>query len=305
MSQDTTHSDKSFPTHPHAEPVTENAWSKLNAFTDARVGLGRSGISVPTKHLLAFQLAHAQAIDAVHTQLDAKRLAEELSAQAWAPNAAPFLLHSRATDRATYLQRPDYGRRLDEHSAHILDQHSAENTAEYDLAIAIVDGLSSLAIEQNTLPFLQALFAHLDTNTTNKSNTRSNTKTNTNKHAPWHIAPLCLVEQGRVAIGDDICERLNAKCVLVLIGERPGLSSPDSLGLYLTWGGKVGYTDAYRNCISNVRPAGLVYQEAARKAFYLLTEARTLKLSGVKLKDRSDDDLIMDTSKESKNFLIT
>lgn len=295
MSQDTPKSDKSFPPHPHAsvitgkeEPVTENAWSKLNAFTDARVGLGRSGISVPTKHLLAFQLAHAQAIDAVHTQLDSGALSKALLEQDWAKdwtkNCAPLMLHSRATDRATYLQRPDYGRRLDEESANKLDEHRASTTQDYDLAIVVVDGLSSLAIEQNTLPFLHALSSHIK---------------------DWKLAPICFVKQGRVAIGDDICERLNAKCVLVLIGERPGLSSPDSLGLYLTWGGKVGFTDAYRNCISNVRPAGLVYQEAARKAFYLLNEARALKLSGVKLKDRSDDDLIMDTSKESKNFLIS
>ena len=306
--------DKSFPTHPHApittgkeepvtenmEPVTENAWRKLNAFTDARVGLGRSGISVPTKHLLAFQLAHAQAIDAVHTQLDSESLAKDLMAQDWAPHSTPLILHSRAIDRASYLQRPDYGRRLDEESANTLDEHRAATSQHYDLAIVVVDGLSSLAIEQNTLPFLEALFSYIHVQ---QDPTQQNTK-NSHKN-DWSLAPICFVKQGRVAIGDDVCERLNAKCVLVLIGERPGLSSPDSLGLYLTWGGKVGLTDAFRNCISNVRPAGLVYQEAARKAFYLLNEARTLKLSGVKLKDRSDDDLIIDTSKESKNFLIS
>jgi ethanolamine ammonia-lyase small subunit len=305
--------DKSFPTHPHAhahahahlttekeEPVTENSWRKLNAFTDARVGLGRSGISVPTKHLLAFQLAHAQAIDAVHTQLDSESLAKVLMAQEWAPLSAPFILHSRAIDRASYLQRPDYGRRLDEESANTLDEHRAATSQHYDLAIVVVDGLSSLAIEQNTLPFLEALFSYIHLQ---QEPTQRNTKNNHKND--WSLAPICFVKQGRVAIGDDVCERLNAKCVLVLIGERPGLSSPDSLGLYLTWGGKVGLTDAFRNCISNVRPAGLVYQEAARKALYLLNEARTLKLSGVKLKDRSNDDLIIDTNKESKNFLIS
>ncbi|SBS26343.1 Ethanolamine ammonia-lyase light chain [Marinomonas spartinae] len=268
------------------EAVTENIWHKLNAFTDARVGLGRSGISVPTKHLLAFQLAHAQAIDAVHTHLDSKGLATQLMAQDWAPQSAPLFLHSRAEDRATYLQRPDYGRRLNDESARLLDEYQASYPQGYDLVIAVVDGLSSLAIEQNTQPFLNALFSILG-----------------NQSPSWTIAPLCLVEQGRVAIGDDICERLNAKCVLVLIGERPGLSSPDSLGLYLTWGGKVGYTDAYRNCISNIRPAGLNYQEAARKAFYLLKEAKQLKLSGVKLKDRSNDDLVIDTGHSTRNFL--
>ncbi|ETX12421.1 ethanolamine ammonia-lyase small subunit [Marinomonas ushuaiensis DSM 15871] len=274
------------------EAVTENPWRKLNTFTDARVGLGRSGISVPTSHLLAFQLAHAQAIDAVHTQLNTNQLIKTLMEQnwikEWTPDCAPLILHSRAADRATYLQRPDYGRLLDEASATKLDAHRASSNDTYDLAIVVVDGLSSLAIEQNTLPFLGALFSQIKTH----------------QKDDWKIAPICIVEQGRVAIGDDVCQRLNAKCVLVLIGERPGLSSPDSLGLYLTWDGKVGFTDAYRNCISNIRPAGLVYQEAARKAYYLLNEARTLKLSGVKLKDRSDDDLIKNTTEKSQNFLI-
>lgn len=274
------------------DAVTENSWQKLTAFTDARVGLGRSGVSTPTKHLLAFQLAHAQAIDAVHTQLDAQQLAQQMMAQDWAPNCAPLFLHSRATDRATYLQRPDFGRRLDQASADSLDQHAQNSKAEYDLVIAVVDGLSSLAVEQNTMPFLAALFDYLS-------------EENPLNQQAWSVAPICFVEQGRVAIGDDICERLNAKCVMVLIGERPGLSSPDSLGLYLTWGGKVGYTDAYRNCISNIRPAGLVYPEAARKAFYLLNEARTLKLSGVKLKDRSDDDLLEHETQTTENFLIS
>ncbi|KZN13798.1 ethanolamine ammonia-lyase subunit EutC [Marinomonas sp. TW1] len=279
-------------TSPQQDAVTKNSWQKLKAFTDARVGLGRSGVSTPTQHLLAFQLAHAQAIDAVHTQLDAHQLAQQIMAQDWAPNCAPLFLHSRATDRATYLQRPDFGRRLDQASANRLDQHAQSVTTEYDLAIAVVDGLSSLAVEQNTLPFLAALFGYLSTE-------------NPLNQPAWSVAPICFVEQGRVAIGDDICERLNAKCVLVLIGERPGLSSPDSLGLYLTWGGKVGYTDAFRNCISNIRPAGLIYPEAARKAFYLLSEARTLKLSGVKLKDRSDDDLLEHDSQTTENFLIS
>lgn len=287
------------PTHPHNEPmeaVTTNAWSKLNAFTDARVGLGRAGISVPTKHLLAFQLAHAQAIDAVHTPLDLANLDNQLKQQPWSPSRAPLHLHSRAIDRATYLQRPDYGRLLDTASADLLDTHRADNPQGYDLAIAVVDGLSALAVEQNTLPFLTALFEKLPV-----KNTAAETLSSDDC---WTLAPICLVEQGRVAIGDDICQRLNAKCVLVLVGERPGLSSPDSLGLYLTWDGKVGHTDAYRNCISNVRPAGLKYQEAARKAYYLLTEARNLKLSGVKLKDRSDDELVLD-NKETTNFLVS
>lgn len=277
------------------EPVTENAWRKLNAFTDARIGLGRAGISLPTQHMLAFQLAHAQAIDAVHTQLDVEGLSQSLMAQTWSLETAPIHLHSKAIDRASYLQRPDWGRLLDEASAAKLDRHRAEQANGYDLVVVVVDGLSSRAIEQNTLPFLSALFAGL---TVDKGEPEEASATG------WTVAPLCIVEQGRVAIGDDICQRLNARCALVLIGERPGLSSPDSLGLYLTWGGRVGLTDAYRNCISNVRPAGLSYQEAARKALYLLKEARNLKLSGVKLKDRSDDGLVLDAEHDSQSALF-
>ena len=278
------------------DPVTENAWHKLKTFTDARIGLGRAGISVPTRHLLAFQLAHAQAIDAVHTQLDVMRLSNDLLRQTWCPATPPLHLHSRAQDRITYLQRPDCGRVLDDESAAKLEQHRAAHPNGYDLVVAAVDGLSSRAIEQNTLPFLTALFAGLEVH---QGVAQPET-------TGWTVAPLCVVEQGRVAIGDEICQRLNARCVLVLVGERPGLSSPDSMGLYLTWGGKAGLTDAHRNCISNIRPAGLNFQEAARKALYLLREARHLQLSGVKLKDRSsNDDGVLETDLRSRNLLVS
>ncbi|REG83671.1 ethanolamine ammonia-lyase subunit EutC [Marinomonas pollencensis] len=293
------------PTQPHhdaQQPVTANPWRKLNAFTDARVGLGRAGISLPTKHLLDFQLAHAQAIDAVHTPLDLSDLSRHLVSQNWAPDCAPLLLHSRAIDRSAYLQRPDFGRLLDASSANQLDCHKTNYPEGYDLAIAIVDGLSALAVQQNTLPFLNALFELLPLSHNDDAALAEETSSEAKK--PWTLAPICLVEQGRVAIGDDICQRLNAKCVLVLVGERPGLSSPDSLGLYLTWEGKVGHTDAYRNCISNVRPAGLKYQEAAKKAYYLLTEARRRQQSGVTLKDRSDDEVAL-ANNTTTNFLVS
>ncbi|GAB3481664.1 ethanolamine ammonia-lyase subunit EutC [Marinomonas epiphytica] len=274
-----------------ANSVTANPWHKLNAYTDARIGLGRSGVSTPTKHLLDFQLAHAQAIDAVHAELNVEQLKEQFSQTHWAPEHPPFCLQSQAQSRAIYLQRPDLGRLLKEDSALELSHFQQAHQAKYDLAIAIVDGLSSLAVEQNALPLMNALIGKLSA-------------TSLTQQSPWTIAPICFVRQGRVAIGDDICERLNASCVLVLIGERPGLSSPDSLGLYLTWGGKVGLTDAFRNCISNIRPAGLNYPEAAHKAAYLLNEARQLKLSGVKLKDRSDDAAIESHTASTQNFLI-
>lgn len=267
--------------------VTANPWRRLREFTDARIGLGRSGISLPTDRLLEFQLAHARAQDAVHLPLDVEALCRDLTDLT--NDAPPYVVHSRAADRMAYLQRPDWGRRLDEASRERLSH--AENTpqAPFDLAIVVVDGLSSLAVQQNTAPFLRALIDALDGDS----------------QFDWSLAPLTVAEQGRVAIGDEIGELLNARAVLVMIGERPGLSSPDSLGLYLTWAPKVGLTDAYRNCISNVRPAGLAYPEASRRLLYLLRESRQKQLSGVQLKDRTQDEVIDHQGGGIRNFLIS
>ena len=254
--------------------VVDNPWRRLRQFTAARIGLGRSGISLPTKEMLEFQLAHAQARDAVHTPLDFPALTQQLETLAeqypLLSDEPPLKLHSEAVDRMTYLQRPDLGRRLDEASRVLLQQEQQTPEQPFDLALVIADGLSATAIAHNAVPFIQALCEELQAD-----------------KQPWKLAPITLVEQGRVAVGDDVGELLNARIVLVLIGERPGLSSPDSLGLYLTWAPVRGLTDARRNCISNVRPEGLNFSEAAHKAGYLLRESRRLQLSGVQLKDRS------------------
>lgn len=271
----------------HSDIVISNEWESLRTFTDARIGLGRAGVSLPTSALLEFQLAHAQAQDAVHAPLDVHALKTQLDTLTTAQSLPEtLLLHSRASDRPIYLQRPDLGRRLDEPSADQLRVRVSDISSGYDLAIVVVDGLSSKAISDNTSAFLTELFASLEQD-----------------QDDWNIAPLTIVQQGRVAIGDEIGELLNARAVLVLVGERPGLSSPDSLGLYLTWAPKIGLTDASRNCISNVRKAGLSYADAARKAMYLLKESRSRQLSGVNLKERSEDPVIEDQSSE-KNFLL-
>jgi ethanolamine ammonia-lyase small subunit len=278
---------KDYSTGAPENPVVENPWRRLREFTDARIGLGRAGVSLPTKELLEFQLSHARARDAVHFPLDTDALISEIEASETI--AAPDIhrLHSRAADRMEYLQRPDLGRRLNEHSRSLLqhDISSSESgvSSEYDLGIVIVDGLSSLAVQQNVVPFLETLLPHL---------------------YDYSLAPISIVEQGRVAVGDEVGELINARCVIVLIGERPGLSSPDSLGLYLTYKPHVGLTDAARNCISNIRPAGLSYSEAVRRTQYLLDESRHLKLSGVNLKDRTQDDVV-ETVSSNKNFLIS
>ncbi|NRR32073.1 ethanolamine ammonia-lyase subunit EutC [Oxalobacteraceae bacterium] len=243
--------------------VIANPWQALRRFTAARIALGRSGVSQPTAPQLEFQLAHAQARDAVHLALDDAALAEALSGATGQPC---LRLHSGAASRDIYLQRPDLGRRLDEASRKAL--LAAPPAVPVDLAFVIADGLSALAIQQNALPFLRVLLARL---------------------APesWTLAPLAIVRQGRVAVGDEVGQLLNARAVVVLVGERPGLSSPDSMGLYLTWAPQAGLTDASRNCISNVRPAGLPYEEAAFKLHYLLTQSRQRQLSGVALKDET------------------
>ncbi|MDW6005534.1 ethanolamine ammonia-lyase subunit EutC [Vibrio mangrovi] len=266
VSPDSTHTVETF--------VHHDPWEKLRQFTNARIGIGRVGTSIPTSELLRFQLSHAQAIDAVHVPLDTRELCAQLESEPRLHSYLPaFELHSEVQNRMEYLQRPDYGRRLNEASFYQLQQYHQQSADHFDLAIVIADGLSSYAISHHAAPFLTHLIRQL----------------HDDPEKEWHIAPLCIVKQGRVAIGDDVGEALNAKEVLVLVGERPGLSSPDSMGLYLTWHPHRGMEDSLRNCISNVRPEGLDYQRAAHKCLYLLKESHRIRLTGVGLKDRSED----------------
>jgi ethanolamine ammonia-lyase small subunit len=273
-------------------PVTANPWEALRQFTEARIALGRAGVSLPTQAHLAFQLAHAQARDAVLFALDAPQLLQQLGAVMPVQSAAGLILHSAAVDRSTYLQRPDLGRQLDAASQQAVSglrpaAQTQSDARPYDIAFVLVDGLSAQAIAHNAVPFLAVLQKRLASEN-------------------WSVAPLSIVQQGRVAIGDEVAQRLGAKSVVVLIGERPGLSSPDSMGLYLTWMPRVGLTDASRNCISNVRPAGLRYEEAAYKLHYLLSEAHRRQLTGVALKDETlaDSDALLLTDRAPRNFLL-
>jgi len=230
--------------------------ARLRAFTPARVGLGRTGVSQQAGDVLAFQLAHARARDAVHARMDAAALQAAISAIA----AVPVLrLHSACPDRATYLQRPDLGRRLDENSRETLARIESSG---FDLTVVIADGLSALAVERHVPSLLSEMLAGL---------------------TEWKLAPLCIVEQGRVAIGDEIGAASKADLSVVLIGERPGLSSPDSLGAYITWQPRPGRTDAERNCISNIRTEGLGYREAAEQLARCLVAARRLMVTGTAL----------------------
>ncbi|HSX71588.1 MAG TPA: ethanolamine ammonia-lyase subunit EutC [Pseudomonas sp.] len=243
----------------------DNPWQALRRLTPARIALGRAGTSLPTGAQLDFQFAHAQARDAVHLPLDADELATGLAER----GHQVLQLHSAAADRHTYLQRPDLGRRLDAASAQALRDYPHAHPGGYDLAVVIADGLSALAVQRHSLAFLD----------------RWQQQTSEDG---WTLAPICLVRQGRVAVADEVAELLGAKMVVILIGERPGLSSPDSLGLYFTYAPKVGLTDAFRNCISNVRLEGLSYGLAAHKLLYLMREAGRRKLSGVSLKDEAE-----------------
>lgn len=244
--------------------VVPNPWNKLRQYTPARIALGRAGTSLPTKPHLEFQLAHARARDAVHHELDTAKLEAALKARGHETR----LLHSAAANRPMYLQRPDMGRRLDEDSRKALSD-TAKPSDGYDVVFVVGDGLSSFAIEENAAPFLDAILPPL-------------------REQGWRIAPLVIIREARVAVGDEIGQLLGARMVVVLIGERPGLSSPDSLGIYMTLNPRVGLTDEARNCISNVRREGLDYESAAHKLFYLMSEARKRGLSGVHLKDEAE-----------------
>ncbi len=261
----------------------QNPWLELRRLTPARIALGRTGTSLPTSAQLDFQFAHAQARDAVHLPFDHAGLSAQLSER----GRETLLLHSAATDRNSYLQRPDLGRKLSDTSAQSLRDYAQANPGGVDLTIVVADGLSALAVHRHTLPFLTRLEEQMSAD-------------------GWSLAPVVLVEQGRVAIGDEIGQLLGAKMVVMLIGERPGLSSPDSLGLYFTYNPKVGLTDAYRNCISNVRLEGLSYGMAAHRLLYLMREACRRQLSGVNLKDEAQvQTLESDAGADMKgNFLL-
>ncbi|PCM48934.1 ethanolamine ammonia-lyase [Pseudomonas fluorescens] len=261
----------------------QNPWLELRRLTPARIALGRTGTSLPTSAQLDFQFAHAQARDAVHLPFDHAGLSAQLNER----GRETLLLHSAATDRNSYLQRPDLGRKLSDASAQSLRDYAEAHPGGVDLAIVVADGLSALAVHRHTLPFLTRLEEQMSAD-------------------GWSLAPIVLVEQGRVAIGDEIGQLLGAKMVVMLIGERPGLSSPDSLGLYFTYNPKVGLTDAYRNCISNVRLEGLSYGMAAHRLLYLMREACRRQLSGVNLKDEAQvQTLESDAGADMKgNFLL-
>jgi ethanolamine ammonia-lyase small subunit len=240
-------------------------WASLQRLTAARIGLKRSGASLATAPLLDFKLAHARARDAVHEALDEAKLTADIAAL-----GLPVLaVASAAEDRQRYLMRPDMGRRLGPGAEATLTPYASS----YDVVFVIADGLSARAVQSHASPVLARALSPLQAE-------------------GWRIAPLVIARQGRVAIGDAIAERLGAGCVATLIGERPGLTAPDSMGAYLTWQPHAGTTDADRNCISNIRPEGIGYVDVAFKLAHLLRSMRARRLSGVRLKDDSDRLLI-------------
>ncbi len=237
-------------------------WQQLKSFTRARIAIGRVGSSLPTKEVLDFGLSHAMARDAVHLALDIEALEVDIKNHDFSTMRAK----SMAPDRASYLLRPDWGRRLHEQSlSNLQNLHQAK---PIDFLIVVGDGLSSLAVARHVAPLLAEMRNHLPSD--------------------WHTGHVVIASHARLAIGDEIGQALNARMVAMLIGERPGLSSPDSLGIYLTYNPKAGLSDADRNCISNVRPEGLKYAAAAKKLVWLAKEAMRLKVTGVALKDESD-----------------
>ena len=239
------------------------AWLKLKELTGARIALGRTGVSLPTKDILEFRMAHARARDAVHTALEIEPLLKGLANRGF----APITVASQAADRHTFLLRPDLGRRLSVESTQTLTslRHNTQRLLP-NLAFVIADGLSAQAIQRHALALLEALRLELP---------------------QVQEAAVAIATQARVALGDEIGEILGAELVVVLIGERPGLSAPDSMSAYLTWQPKVGRTDVERNCISNIRLEGLSYTEAAQKLAWLIRQAKLLGKSGVELKEES------------------
>ena len=254
----------------------KDCWDVLRQFTDARIALGHAGASLPTAEYLRFTLAHAQARDAVNLPFDKEAVRGMIEAM----GLQVIDVHSNARNRQEFITRPDLGRRLCDDSRERLKSIDAEPT---DIVFVIGDGLSSKAIHRQAVPLLRETLPYLS-------------------QLKLSVAPIILAEQCRVALGDEIAEILNARMVAMLIGERPGLSSPDSLSVYLTYAPHVGSLDSERNCISNIRPEGLTYSRAAFKLAWLVEAAFALGKTGTALKDQSDDPKCL-LSLRPKSFL--
>lgn len=252
--------DNTFPStssRPTGDIVHLDPWQDLRTLTRARIGLGRSGNAQRTTDVLAFQAAHAQARDAVHTALDVDAMKAALGEPC-------LVVHSRASDRPTYLRRPDLGRRLAPESLAEL------KTGDWDVVFVAADGLSSVATAEGAVALYQEMKKRLP---------------------DWKIAPLVMALQGRVALGDEIAQAMGARMVVMMIGERPGLSVADSLGVYLTYAPRVGTPDSARNCLSNIHLHGLKTAPAADKLAWLMKEARSRQITGVALKDDAPDEI--------------
>ncbi len=247
--------------------IIEDPWKQLKDYTKARIAMGRCGSSIPTKELLDFRLAHAKAIDAVHIPLNTIDLNSELEKIV---GEEVFVVKSKAENRGVYLKRPDLGRKLSYDSVELLN--SLPVNSNYDITLVVSDGLSATAIKRNIIPFFNLFYPEL--------------------RKSYSLSPVVIAEQARVAIGDELANLFNAKVVVNMIGERPGLKSPDSMGIYMTYNPAVGITDEKRNCISNVRKDGLSYELACSKLLYLISEAIKKGISGVDLKDEQDVNLL-------------
>jgi ethanolamine ammonia-lyase small subunit len=234
---------------------------RLREMTPARVGLGRAGASMPTQALLGFTLDHARARDAVHASFDVAGLAAALSGL----GIAPLEVSSQARSRRDYLRRPDLGRMLDPASRQLLEGHSGVSDR---LAVVVGDGLSPAAVNVHAVELMRHVLPQLAAGNV-------------------EIAATVLASGARVALGDEIGAVLGSSMLLMLIGERPGLSAPDSLGAYLTFAPRIGRTDADRNCVSSIHRAGLSYQEAAFRIAWLVREGLARQITGVALKDES------------------
>jgi len=227
--------------------------------TPARVGLGRAGASLTTRALLDFTLDHARARDAVHAPFEYAVIAAALNEQ----GLPAIVVSSLVADRADYLKRPDLGRKLAPESHRLLD---GQGSAGCDIAVIVADGLSPAAVNAHALGLVAALLPRLD---------------------GLSLGPIAVASSARVALGDEIGALLKARMTVMLIGERPGLSAPHSLGAYVTVAPEPGRSDAERNCVSNIQSAGLSFDEAAIKIAWLAREGLRRGITGVTLKDES------------------